>query len=246
MGLDWSTFLLEVVNFLILIWILKRFLYAPVKAAIEERRQRVEAVLEEAHATRADAEGLRADYEARMEEWEATRARARGELEQEMAAERARRMEEVEREIGRRREQAEALEAKQRRDAERLAEETALDQGAAFAARLLGRTADPALERRLVETALEDMASLGEEQRAAMARATGPDAPPVRVQSAFPIGADQRRAIESALAETAQGEIRCAFEQDPGLIAGLRIDAGSLVMSANLRDELRFFAEAGR
>ena len=38
MGLDWSTFLLELVNFLILIWILKRFLYAPVKAAVEARR----------------------------------------------------------------------------------------------------------------------------------------------------------------------------------------------------------------
>ena len=53
MGLDWSTFLLELFNFLILIWILKRFLYAPVKAAIEARRERVESVLAQANAIQA-------------------------------------------------------------------------------------------------------------------------------------------------------------------------------------------------
>jgi F0F1-type ATP synthase delta subunit len=40
--------------------------------------------------------------------------------------------------------------------------------------------------------------------------------------------------------------VRCRFAEDPELIAGIRIDAGALVMRANLRDELRYFAEAAR
>jgi len=39
-------------------------------------------------------------------------------------------------------------------------------------------------------------------------------------------------------------DLPCEPEQDPSLIAGLRIDAGPLVMRANLRDELRFFAQS--
>ncbi len=40
MELNWSTLLLEIVNFLVLVWILKRFLYRPVLQVIEERRSR--------------------------------------------------------------------------------------------------------------------------------------------------------------------------------------------------------------
>ena len=37
MQLNWSTFVLEIINFLILVWVLKRFLYKPVLAAIAQR-----------------------------------------------------------------------------------------------------------------------------------------------------------------------------------------------------------------
>ena len=37
MELDWSTFALEIINFLALLWILKRFLYRPILAVVAER-----------------------------------------------------------------------------------------------------------------------------------------------------------------------------------------------------------------
>ena len=40
MTLSWPTFILEIVNFLVLVWILKRFLYQPILQAIEERKAR--------------------------------------------------------------------------------------------------------------------------------------------------------------------------------------------------------------
>ena len=55
MELDWSTFLLEIINFLILVWILKRFLYRPVLEVITRRREQVEKTLHEAHSLRAEA-----------------------------------------------------------------------------------------------------------------------------------------------------------------------------------------------
>ena len=45
MALDWSTLALEAVNFLILVWLLQRFLYRPVLAAIDRRRGRPNASL---------------------------------------------------------------------------------------------------------------------------------------------------------------------------------------------------------
>ena len=246
MGLDWSTFLLEVANFLILVWILKRFLYAPVKAAIERRRERVEAVLAEADARRAEANRLRADYEARQQQWEQERASARVNLEQEMGAERARRLQELEQELGRRREREDSLDERRRDEAERRCEEAALTLAAGFAAKLLSRVADQALEARLVALAVEDLASLSDDHRKALAAAAREDAGALRVLSAHVLRDAQRADLESALSRAADTEVRCRFAEDPGLIAGIRIDAGALVMRANLRDELRYFAEAAR
>ena len=50
MEMDWSTFILEIINFLILVWILKRFLYRPILEVIARRREGVEKTLSEARA----------------------------------------------------------------------------------------------------------------------------------------------------------------------------------------------------
>lgn len=41
LGLDWRLLLAQIVNFFILLWILKRFAYGPVIAALEKRRDRI-------------------------------------------------------------------------------------------------------------------------------------------------------------------------------------------------------------
>jgi F-type H+-transporting ATPase subunit b len=245
MGLDWSTFFLELINFLILVWILKRFLYAPVKAAIEARRERVESVLAEANARREEAEQMGQAYEARNEAWEKERSQARAALEQELAAERTRWVNELQTQLQGRRDRAAILDRRRAQETERRNQEAALSLAAGFASRLLGRFADQALEARLVTMAIEDLPSLSSGHREALAAVSETESASVRVQSVYPLNDDQRVALEAALRQAAgRQDLRFEFDLDPGLIAGLQIDAGPLVMRANLRDELRFFAES--
>jgi F-type H+-transporting ATPase subunit b len=246
MELDWSTFLLEVANFLILVWILKHFLYRPVKAAIEARRERVEAALAQAEATREEAEQARAGYEAQRRALDAEQAEARAGLERALAAEREQRLSALHEELDRERDKARALAERERAEAERRCQETALGLAGRFAARLLGELAGADLEGRLVDLAIAQLGNLDEAQREALAAAVARDPAAVQVKSAYPLGADRRRALEGALAAAAGRDVECAFGDAPELMAGLEIDAGALVLGANLRDELRFFVEAAR
>ena len=50
MELSWSTFILEAINFLVLVWILKRFLYKPVLDVIERRKAGIEKIQADAKA----------------------------------------------------------------------------------------------------------------------------------------------------------------------------------------------------
>ena len=55
MEFDWTTFTLEIINFLILVWILKRFLYRPILDVIAKRRAGIEKTLADAQRIETEA-----------------------------------------------------------------------------------------------------------------------------------------------------------------------------------------------
>ena len=76
MQIDWTTLVLEIINFLVLVWILKRFLYRPVMEAIAARQQRVEGKLAEARAIEDGARELQQQYQRRLADWDMEKAKA--------------------------------------------------------------------------------------------------------------------------------------------------------------------------
>jgi F-type H+-transporting ATPase subunit b len=241
--LSWSTFVLEIVNFLVLVWILKRFLYKPVLDVIARRRAGIESQLAEARQLHEEADKLKAEYENRLANREQERQRARDALAQELDAERSRQMEELQKALEQEREKAKVAESRRRAEAAREIEHHALQQGAQFATRLLNQAAGPELEARLVNLLLEGLANLSEERITALKTQWGEPPKAIRVASAFPLAADQREQIEKALIGITGLEATVAYEEDPQLLAGLRITIGAWVLQANLQDELKGFAE---
>ena len=55
MLIDWFTVGAQLLNFVILVWLMKRFLYQPVLDAIAAREQKIAAELADAAATKAEA-----------------------------------------------------------------------------------------------------------------------------------------------------------------------------------------------
>ena len=90
MELNWSTFALEILNFLVLVWILKRFLYKPVLNVIAQRQARIEQARSESERLKSEAQSLRERYESRLADWEREKEKARTELLDEIGGERVR------------------------------------------------------------------------------------------------------------------------------------------------------------
>ncbi len=67
MLIDWFTVGAQAVNFLILVWLLKRFLYKPVLAAVDAREKKIAAQIADAAALDAKAQAERADLHQRSE-----------------------------------------------------------------------------------------------------------------------------------------------------------------------------------
>ena len=90
MHIDWSTLALQTINVLVLVWLLARFLFRPVKTIIAERRAATEKLLADAAATRAQAEADAAEVRQRLQSASADAERMMAEARTEAEAERAR------------------------------------------------------------------------------------------------------------------------------------------------------------
>jgi hypothetical protein len=90
MLIDWFTVGAQVVNFLILVWLLKRFLYKPILHAIDERERRIAKELADADTRKTEAEKERDKFQKRNDEFDEQReellSKAKGEARAESRA----------------------------------------------------------------------------------------------------------------------------------------------------------------
>lgn len=242
MELNWGTFVLEILNFLVLVWLLKHFFYQPVQAVVTRRREGIAAQLQEAEEGRQQAEGLRQQYENRLADWEAEREAARQTLLQELEAERARLRQELQQGLEAEREKAGVLAEREQGLRQREAEAQALTQGARFVSRLLERLASPEVEAQLGELLLGELRALPATAREALQAVQSGNSLEVVVASVYPLAPAQRQRLEQQLQQLVPPGLHFAYQQNPALIAGLHITVGPWVMHANLRDELKTFA----
>ncbi|HEY8569379.1 F0F1 ATP synthase subunit delta [Microbulbifer sp.] len=245
MELSWSTFLLEIFNFLVLVWILKHFLYRPIQSVIARRQQDIDARLAESREKEQQAVQLQKDYQGRVAEWRNEREKSREALETELRGERARREKLLADDLEQQRARSSAVDARQKSEQRRQLELQAMEQGSRFAAKLLEQGAGPETETRLITLFLKSLAEMPEAQRLQLCGQIRDSAntAPLQVSSAHALDAGTRKKIERGLEACLAREVACHFVEDPELIAGVQVSIGAWTMGLNVRDELQGFAQ---
>ena len=70
MLIDWFTIIAQVLNFLILVWLLKHFLYKPILNAIDAREKKIADELANADAKKAEAQKEKDEFKRKNEEFD--------------------------------------------------------------------------------------------------------------------------------------------------------------------------------
>jgi F-type H+-transporting ATPase subunit b len=221
MQIDGFTVAAQIVNFLILVWLLKRFLYGPITQMIAARQQKIAAALEDARLQTQQAEAERQAYQARQAELDAQRetwlAQARREVAEQRDAWLASARREVETQradllAAWRRERTENQRALQREAARRLTEAVR---------RALRDLAGVDLEQRMLEPLLARLRALEADERATLVRAAQGGCV---VGTAFPLDAARQNQWRNALSECLGNEISFTFRHDPGTSYGVTLE----------------------
>ena len=238
MLIDWFTVTAQVVNFLILMWLLKRFLYKPILAAIDAREKRIAAELADADARKAEAERERDEFQRKNAEFDRQRDQRLKQAKDEAEAERQRLLDES-------RQAAEALRAK-RQDALQREQQSlkgeirrrTQEEVFAVARRTLTDLAGTSLEERICEAFTHRLRALNQEAKEGLAKALKASSDPLRVRSAFDLPPEQQQAIQHAINETFSADIQVRFETAPDVISGIELTASGQKVAWSIADYL--------
>jgi F-type H+-transporting ATPase subunit b len=243
MEFNLSTFVLEIINFLILIWILQRLFYQPLLNVIANRKQYIDQALNDAKDLQQQAEQLRNLYENRQKLWEHEKQTAIAALHQQFEIERKAQLNRLTADLEQERQKAKVTLSKQQQVLQQHAEKQALQNGAKFVGMLLQQSAGPELEARLFSLLMDNLTTLPEACKQSLTALGTKKSVPVKITSAYPLLVDMRQQLEQKLGTLISSPINFQYHQDETLIAGLRIDIGAWLLNANLQHELIGFAE---
>lgn len=237
MLVDWFTTAAQIVNFLILVWLLKRFLYKPILRAMDERERRMAKELEDAEIQKRNAESERLSFEERSQKLTDEKEGVLKSAVQQAEEERKRM-------ISAAREELVGLEARWREAIERekkmfFEELSARIQEEVFAIsrQVLSDLAGANLEACVAERFTERLRSLDASERDRLAGALR-NSSNVVVKSAFELSEDSKGHIKETVRRALGVTVEMQFMTGPDLIAGIELGANGRRVAWTIQDYL--------
>ena len=238
MLIDWFTVAAQAVNFLILVWLLKRFLFKPILRAIDQREKGIAAQLAQAEAKQAEAQKEREDFQRKSEAFDQERAVLLKKAADDAQAERQRLLEAA-------RKDADALRAKRqealRNEQRNLGQDIirwTQQEVFAITRQTLADLATASLEQRMAEVFVQRLRALAGTAREQLADALKTSTQPAAVRSAFDLPPAQRSEIESAIKEISASQTEVQFQTAPEVVSGIELSCGGQKVAWSIADYL--------
>jgi F-type H+-transporting ATPase subunit b len=223
---DLFTLAAQIVNFVILLVLLRIFLYQPVRRAMHERERRIAEMRDSASQARDEAQREKERLQQARDAWERERHDRERALEQELADRRERRLEDLEEEVANARAaMADALERDRDETLARLRGRS-LELLEAELRRALADLADASLERQALVAFRDRLRDLPDDQRTALREAASGG--PVVVATSFELDDDARDLLASAVRALVGNEAEVETRRDAELGFGVALRLGGV------------------
>jgi F-type H+-transporting ATPase subunit b len=221
--IDLFTFVIQIINFLILVALLRIFLYKPIIRAMDEREKKIADRLKEAEDIKREADQEAEENRQERAKLEGQRQEFLTQAKEEAEERRKELMENV-------RKEADAMQQRWRETLEREKKaflfrlrQRAGEEVFSVARRALADLANTDLEIHIVEVFLERLGELDDEQRQELNEALPHSNGRIKARSAFEVPDDMRKKIEKAIHDQFENHVEIQFEVVPDLIGGIEL-----------------------
>lgn len=216
MSIDWVTVLAQVGNFLLLVWLLKRFLYRPILDGIAAREAEIARRLEQATLAREKAEVAERQYLSSLAQTRAGQEEAVAIALEQTAEQREQMLRRARKQVEGERQEWQAYLERERDEFVRHLQLTAHDSLLATSQRMLQDLADEKFELLILRHLRRQLQNVARE----LIQAAGASQE-IEVSTRYELPEDSRRQVSDVLQELfadAEVDFRIRPEQSPGVV----------------------------
>jgi len=225
MIIDWFTVGAQALNFLVLVWLMKRFLYKPVLEAIEQRESKIAAELSDADSKQKAANMEHDEFRQKNEAFDRDRASLLAKAQGEADAQRKTLLEDAVAEV-------DALAAKRTQALQadmdamhRNLEAMAQGEVWAIVRTTLADLASSSLEDRIGEVFLRRLGELDPQAKSEFTKAIADDSEPTILATAFDLPDPRRAEVQKSFQEAFSTGTILRFETHPELVGGFELSS---------------------
>ncbi len=238
MGTDWFTFVAQIINFLVLVWLLKHFLYGPIINAMENREERIASRLQEAEEKMQEAEAREKEYREQVQEIQQRREEMLQNAEKQAEQRREELLEEI-------REEMDESEKRWHRAVQRNREiflqqlrERVARVTIGVIRRILADLADDELERLIITRFAERLQDVDDEQWDSLVEQARSDGDELVVEASIEVPANLKERLSEAIRKNTGEGISVSYRKTDDLIAGIQIRAAGLKVAWSIDEYL--------
>ena len=252
MLIDWFTVIAQLINFLILVGLMKRFLFKPILKSIDAREKRIALALADADLKKTEALQEKIIFENKNNQFNQQRQQLLETATEEANIERQRLFTDAQQaadDFSAKRQ--EAWQREQQSMKEELIRHTR-EEVFAISRKTLTDLADTALEQRMVDVFSDHLHSLGKKQITALVGSLQNSPGQMHVRSAFELSPAQQSAIQQTLTEMLPSGLNesnmstlnmVSFVVDPQLICGIELTIDGQKLAWSIHDYLSSLEE---
>lgn len=246
MQIDWLTVAAQIVNFLVLVWLLQRFLYKPITNAMRRREERIEQRLAEARAARQEADDQARELRRKEDELEADKEEILNAARREAEALQERLEAEIREDMEEKRAAWQRHLAEERDAFVASLQRQAGKQVLEITQRVLSDYADSGTTDRVVATFADRLRELDTETREKMTNAASGESQAALVHTGAALGRAAKSKITRAIHDVLSTDIDVDYHEDRDLVFGVRLTIGDYTVEwSAMRYLKRLEAELG-
>ncbi|EDL61110.1 F0F1 ATP synthase subunit delta [Gimesia maris] len=243
MSIDWFTFTAQILNFLVLVWLLSHFLYKPVLNAMAEREKKIAAEHEAATAAQNEAKSELARYQQQTEDLSHAREELLAEAGKEIQIWKEQHLAQARKEIAQ--EKTDWFRALHR-ERESFLREARLRMAAhmhQMSHRILKELADSDLQQQTISVFMNRIKQIDETHKQEFLAKLESSDPQMLVESAFELTQPERKNITDLIHDYLSREVTIRFRVNHELICGIDLHLAGYKISWNLQESLEELEE---
>ncbi len=238
MNINWFTVIAQIINFLILVWLLKRFLYKPILKAVDEREKKITAQLKDAEDKKAIAQKEQDDFKNRNDAFDQQKKGLMDKAVAETAAERQKLLDEARSDANKLSVNLETAAKEAQENLSRDIVQKTQQEVFAITRKTLSDLASLSLEEQTVNIFIKRLNELKDEEKKKFIESFKSGAEPVLIRSAFELPEKQQTEIKKTVSEILETETQFKFKTVPEQISGIELTAKGYKLAWSISEYL--------